>query len=794
MTVKTYTNTASHSYDGNSSPDGSGALRSDKTNSLSYQGFFSGIGRGSQFSYVSFNGSQIATDLAGATISKVTIKITLSHRFDSSGNFKTLPGWSTRTSFPGTITSHTTVDHMAVVTGWFQSASDQGGGAVTTDITSWAAAAFQSGGANAIMFGNDSNNTAADYGYFATGVGAVTLQFTFSTAAAPTFANSTIPAPTVGSAYSTANTEATLGIGPGTYSKSAGTLPAGLSLNSTTGLLSGTPTTAGGYSFTVKVVQGDGQSATQAFSTTVNVQGGGSGGPPPLSGPYALANAEITAASTTSGAIPVVTTGYDGDTYCVLVSTVDSTTARAEVSSITDTQGNIYTLQALTGATGLSANPEVQVYIATGVNNLVAGTDTITVTLLRSLVFTVEAFGIVGGATIDKAVCATATSTAPSVTSGVLTKPFEYVFGSWTAGPTAAFSAPAGCTTLVNFATGTPSPSMQTYWDSPGTTTTASVTFSGTLVSILWQAVILTFVAPPPIFSTTSFGNGVVGSRYSSSAAVATISAGTTTYALTGGAGSLPPGVTLTAATGIVSGIPTTAGIFPFGITATDGNGNTANKSGTITIGPLVYGNGANDVLPTVPQFVQGETSVANLNNLGYATDFLCDDNTRPVYKAFKPFATTISTANTWTNVSGGNVAFDSDGQGTTGLSNMDVNITTTGYYCCEAAASIKSFSTSYNFKIRFLFTAGAPNPVYATGTTIPFGQRASGSLAVTGTDTALCASDICPTVCYPGDTIAMQVYTSNTNMNTLDFNNNAAFNQGRFVLSFSTYYLRVGG
>jgi len=43
------------------------------------------------------------------------------------------------------------------------------------------------------------------------------------------------------------------GVGPFTWSAIAGALPAGLSLSST-GLLSGTPTASGAFSFTVQVV------------------------------------------------------------------------------------------------------------------------------------------------------------------------------------------------------------------------------------------------------------------------------------------------------------------------------------------------------------------------------------------------------------------------------------------------------------------------------------------------------------------------------------------------------------
>ena len=59
------------------------------------------------------------------------------------------------------------------------------------------------------------------------------------------------------------------GTSPFTWSVSAGSLPPGVTLNASTGLLSGTPTTAGTYSFTVKVTDSSGQTNTEAVTLTV---------------------------------------------------------------------------------------------------------------------------------------------------------------------------------------------------------------------------------------------------------------------------------------------------------------------------------------------------------------------------------------------------------------------------------------------------------------------------------------------------------------------------------------------
>ena len=76
-----------------------------------------------------------------------------------------------------------------------------------------------------------------------------------------------LPGATVSSAYS-ATLTATGGTTPYTWSLAAGTLPAGLSLR-TAGTISGTPTAAGSYAFTVQVKDAAGHSASSALSLAV---------------------------------------------------------------------------------------------------------------------------------------------------------------------------------------------------------------------------------------------------------------------------------------------------------------------------------------------------------------------------------------------------------------------------------------------------------------------------------------------------------------------------------------------
>lgn len=86
----------------------------------------------------------------------------------------------------------------------------------------------------------------------------------------------TLPIGTVGGEYS-ATLEATGGSGQLTWAVIAGVLPPGLTLATSTGVISGAPTTAGFYQFTVRVTDAGIQSDAQNLSILIEA-GGGAGG------------------------------------------------------------------------------------------------------------------------------------------------------------------------------------------------------------------------------------------------------------------------------------------------------------------------------------------------------------------------------------------------------------------------------------------------------------------------------------------------------------------------------------
>jgi Putative Ig domain len=90
---------------------------------------------------------------------------------------------------------------------------------------------------------------------------------------------------------------------------------------------------------------------------------------------------------------------------------------------------------------------------------------------------------------------------------------------------------------------------------------------------------------PPPVVSTTSLPGGQIGLGYS---ATLTASSGDPPYVWTQISGLLPPGLSLSFSTGVISGTPTSAGTWTFGVQVVDSVGN----SGTATLAITVPGTG----------------------------------------------------------------------------------------------------------------------------------------------------------------------------------------------------------
>ncbi len=161
------------------------------------------------------------------------------------------------------------------------STSLQAGGGTTPYAWSITAGSLPAGltlaSASGVISGTPTATGTASFTAKATDTGSpaqtksVQLSIAVTTTAPPALAiNATLPSGAVGTAYS--NPMTANGGTPGyTWSITAGTLPAGLTLAATTGIISGTPTATGTSNFTATVTDNGSPTQTQSAATSIVV-------------------------------------------------------------------------------------------------------------------------------------------------------------------------------------------------------------------------------------------------------------------------------------------------------------------------------------------------------------------------------------------------------------------------------------------------------------------------------------------------------------------------------------------
>ncbi len=361
------------------------------------------------------------------------------------------------------------------------------------------------------------------------------LSIAIAPAGPPVISTTTLPAGAVGTAYSA--TLRTQGDRVGTWSlQPLNRLPAGLTLNGTTGVISGVPTTTETRSFTVKftATTGSGGTDTQALSITIFA----------------------------AGAAPTISTtslpgGSVGQPYGAQLATVGNRPGSWAVAA-----------GSLPPGLGLSAA------------GVVSGTPTTTGTS----VFTVR-FTQTNGLTDTQQLSIAVDTTAPPVISttslpgGVVGSGYSRTLqtvgnrtGTWSV---SSGSLPANLS--LNAFNGVIS-------GVPTTAATSNFTVLFTTPGGLTDTQALSIIIDPntpPVISTTSLPNGKVAVGYGQQLTTMGNRAGSWSRS----AGSLPPGITLTS-NGLLTGTPTVSGTFSFSVLFTAAGGQTDTQALSIFVAP----------------------------------------------------------------------------------------------------------------------------------------------------------------------------------------------------------------
>ena len=345
----------------------------------------------------------------------------------------------------------------------------------------------------------------------------------------------TLPVGTVSSLYTTIITATGGEIGGYSWAKTAGTLPPGLGLSSASGTLSGTPTTAGLYSFTVTATDTKGCVGTAVIGIRIC----------PI----------ITIIPATLGS------GFVGHAY-------------NQATAFTASGGNgAYTWNVSNLPTGLTFNSTTRKIEGTA-------------TALGSWNVSVTATDVDG---CSGTITPTLEILCPPITVTPASLVDAYIGSAYN--QSVAFAASNGTAPYGYVATGLP-PGMS--WDSasrkiigtPNTVGVFPVTVTAT-DSYGCQGVRMLNLRVCPIITITptSLANAFVGSAYSQTTAFSA-AGGASPY--TYGASSLPPGMSFDAATRKVVGTPTTAGLYTVIVTATDANLCVGSISVPLRVCPII--------------------------------------------------------------------------------------------------------------------------------------------------------------------------------------------------------------
>ncbi len=438
---------------------------------------------------------------------------------------------------------------------------------------------------------------------------------------------------TLGAAYSASITAASGGTSPYGYAVTAGALPGGLTLNTATGAITGTPSALGTFNFSVTATDastGTGPyTATQSYSIVVvdvapvannssltvaynaaatnvplNITGGTA-----TSVAIATPPSNGTAIATGTSITYQPTAGFAGsDSFTYTATNSGGTSAPATVTVTVNDP--VVTITPSGGFAATVAAPYTQTFTFNGgaqpwsgyqVTNLPAGlaitgttANTVTVsgtpTQAGSFNLNVSATdSSTGNGPFSVGQAFTLTVAGPGLSLAPAATTFNAPYG---AAFSQAFTASGGTGPYTYVRTGTLPPGVSFAGNTVSGTPTAPGSFAFTITATdtgstgtgapftVAQNYTINVAAPVIVVNPATVPNPTAGTAYSQVLA-ATGGIGPYGFAVT--AGTLPSGITLSTG-GTLSGTSNEVGTFNFTVTATDANGQTGSRAYTVTI------------------------------------------------------------------------------------------------------------------------------------------------------------------------------------------------------------------
>jgi hypothetical protein len=353
-----------------------------------------------------------------------------------------------------------------------------------------------------------------------------------------------------------ATLNATGGTSPYSWSITNGALPSGISLNTSTGAISGKTAVSGTTSLTFQVT--DSSSTPQTQTTTLSL----------VIAPTALA---ITTSSLPSGTT--------GSSYSNLVQASGGTTPYTWSIG-----GSLPAGLSMSTSTGLiSGTPTATGTFKFTATVTDAGNPAQTVSIPLAIVVAVPAPTALAITTSSMPAGTNGTSYSSALQASGGTSPYAW---SITGG---SLPAGLGLSSTTGLISGTPTANGTSNF-------TVTVTDGGSPAQA--KSVPLSIVVAAPSASTltinATLAAGTVNAGYSSTM---TATGGTPAYTWSISGGSLPPGLTLAATSGTISGVPSTSGTYNFTAAASDNGSPVQTKSAAVAIvvaaaGPAQTGPG----------------------------------------------------------------------------------------------------------------------------------------------------------------------------------------------------------